>query len=91
MLICFGDFIPSARRVFLVVRRCLIIGTYNMYIADAFVKFKEQQFYKHSAHQSLHFHSWFLNKVTKQANCVKYVDMNSKEKGNKSMCNITHW
>ena len=62
-----------------------------MYIADAFVKFKEQQFYKHSAHQSLHFHSWFLNKVTKQVICVKYVNMNSKEKGNKSMSNITHW
>ena len=62
-----------------------------MYNADAFVKFKEQQVFKHSADQGLYFHSWFLNKVIKQVNCVKYVNMNSKEKGDKSMCNITHW
>ena len=44
----------------------MIIGTYNVYRAYAFAKFKEQQVYKNHADQGLCFHSWFVNEVTKK-------------------------
>ena len=65
-----------------------------MYKADAFVKFKEQQVYKHQADQTLCFHSWFLNEVTKQVKCVKYVNMNSKKRAINQCLTLptgTHW